>query len=64
MQSGKTIAEPLERTGLFPPMPTQIVGIGERSGRLGEMMEQRQGVFEEQREQPEGGDDARRRCRW
>lgn len=50
VQSGKTIAEPLERTGLFPPMLTQIVGIGERSGRLGEMMERAAGVFEERSE--------------
>lgn len=50
VQAGKTIAEPLERTGLFPPMLTQIVGIGERSGKLGEMMERAATVFEERSE--------------
>lgn len=36
--SGKTIAEPLERTGLFPALLIQIVGLGERSGRLPELL--------------------------
>ncbi|MBL8991212.1 MAG: type II secretion system F family protein [Phycisphaerae bacterium] len=38
--AGKTIAEPLERTGLFPPLLVQIVSLGERSGRLSELLTQ------------------------
>ena len=32
--AGKTIADPMERAGLFPPLLVQIVSLGERSGRL------------------------------
>jgi len=45
--AGKTIAEPMERTGYFPPLLTQIMGVGERSGRLPQMLAQAAGVFEE-----------------
>lgn len=38
--AGKTIAEPLERTGHFPPLLVQIVSLGERSGRLAELLTQ------------------------
>lgn len=50
VQAGKTIAEPLERTGLFPPMLTQIIGVGERSGKLPEMLDRAAVVFEERTE--------------
>ncbi len=36
--AGKTIAEPMERAGLFPALLVQIVGLGERSGRLPELL--------------------------
>jgi len=36
--AGKTIAEPLERAGIFPALLVQIVGLGERSGRLPELL--------------------------
>jgi type II secretory pathway component PulF len=48
--SGKTIAEPMERSGYFPPLLTQIVGVGERSGRLPQMLGQAAGVFEDRTE--------------
>lgn len=35
---GKSLAEPLERSGLFPPLLIQVVGLGERSGRLESML--------------------------
>lgn len=35
---GKSLAEPLERCGLFPPLLVQVVGLGERSGRLENML--------------------------
>lgn len=36
--TGQSLAEPLERSGLFPPLLVQIVNIGERSGRLETML--------------------------
>lgn len=51
VQAGRTIAEPLERTGLFPPLLVQIVGLGEQTGRLGEVLDQAATAFEDQTEQ-------------
>jgi type II secretory pathway component PulF len=48
---GKTIADPMERSGYFPPMLVQIVNLGERSGRLEELLEQAAGAFEDKTEQ-------------
>ena len=48
--SGKTISDELERSGYFPPLLTQIVGLGERSGRLHQMLHQAANVFEERTE--------------
>jgi general secretion pathway protein F len=31
--SGKSLADPMERSGLFPPLLVQVVNLGERSGR-------------------------------
>lgn len=50
VSSGKTIAEPMERSGYFPPLLTQIVGVGERSGRLPQMLGQAATVFEDRTE--------------
>lgn len=36
--AGKSLAEPLERCGLFPPLLIQVVSLGERSGRLESML--------------------------
>jgi type II secretory pathway component PulF len=36
--SGAALAEPLERSGLFPPLLIQVVNLGERSGRLEVML--------------------------
>lgn len=44
---GKTIAEPLEQTGLFPPLLVQIVSLGERSGKLPELLNQAAGALDE-----------------
>jgi len=35
---GKSLADPLERSGLFPPLLVQVVNLGERSGRLESML--------------------------
>jgi len=48
---GRTIAEPLEATGFFPPLLVQIVGMGERTGRLDELLAQAADAFEEKTEQ-------------
>ncbi len=47
---GKTIADPMEESGYFPPMLVQIVNLGERSGRLDEMLTQAAGAFEDRTE--------------
>jgi type II secretory pathway component PulF len=44
---GKTIADPMERSGYFPPLLVQIVGVGERSGRLPQMLNQAANAFED-----------------
>jgi len=35
---GETIAGPLKESGVFPPMVTQMIGIGEQTGALDEML--------------------------
>lgn len=47
VSGGKTIGEPMERSGYFPPLLTQVIGLGERSGRLGQVINQAAGAFEE-----------------
>ncbi|HBS28215.1 MAG TPA: hypothetical protein DEB06_01910 [Phycisphaerales bacterium] len=49
--AGRTIAEPLERSGWFPPLMVQIVALGEQTGRLDEMLTQAADAFEEKTEQ-------------
>ncbi len=36
--TGSALADPLERSGLFPPLLVQVVNLGERSGRLEQML--------------------------
>jgi type II secretory pathway component PulF len=38
VSSGKPLADPLERSGLFPPLLVQVVNLGERSGKLEDML--------------------------
>ncbi|NOG55768.1 MAG: hypothetical protein HND57_15815 [Planctomycetes bacterium] len=40
VRSGKSIADPMEKSGYFPPLLIQIIGLGERSGRLDTMLTQ------------------------
>ncbi|MCI0675193.1 MAG: type II secretion system F family protein, partial [Phycisphaerales bacterium] len=44
--SGKSLADPLERSGLFPPLLVQVVNLGERSGRLESMLLHAAGAFD------------------
>ena len=38
ISQGETIAVPLKASGVFPPMVTQMIGIGEQTGALDEML--------------------------
>ncbi len=39
LREGESIATPLRRSGVFPPIVTHMIAIGERSGQLEEMLE-------------------------
>lgn len=39
IREGESIAEPLKRSGAFPPMVTHMIAVGERSGQLEAMLE-------------------------
>ncbi|HXV14694.1 MAG TPA: type II secretion system F family protein [Candidatus Krumholzibacteria bacterium] len=39
ISQGNTIAEPLRASGVFPPMVTQMIAVGEQTGALDEMLE-------------------------
>jgi general secretion pathway protein F len=39
IREGESIAEPLRRSGEFPPMVTHMIAVGERSGQLEQMLE-------------------------
>ena len=51
VSGGHTIAEPLDRSGMFPPLLVQLVAMGERTGKLDELLMQASDAFEEQTEQ-------------
>lgn len=38
IREGESIAEPLKRSGRFPPMVTHMIAVGERSGQLEQML--------------------------
>ncbi len=46
--SGASLADPLEQSGLFPPLLIQVVNLGERSGRLEYMLLHAAGAFDRQ----------------
>jgi type IV pilus assembly protein PilC len=39
ISEGNTIAEPLKNCGVFPPMVVQMIGVGEQTGALDEMLD-------------------------
>jgi len=45
---GKTLVEPMRRVGVFPPMVTQIVSVGEQTGELDQMLEKVSVYYEEE----------------
>ena len=46
--TGQSLADPLERSGFFPPLLVQVVNLGERSGRLESMLMHAAGAFDRQ----------------
>ncbi len=45
---GENIAEPLTRSGVFPPMVTRMIGVGEQTGELEKMLSKIADFYEEQ----------------
>jgi type IV pilus assembly protein PilC len=39
ISQGNTIADPLKKSGVFPPMVTSMIAVGEQTGALDEMLE-------------------------
>jgi type IV pilus assembly protein PilC len=48
ISEGKTIAAPLEESGVFPPMVCQMVAVGESAGSLDSMLEKIADFYEEE----------------
>jgi len=48
VEEGKTLVEPLKKIGIFPPMVTQMVGVGEQTGELDQMLEKLADYYEEE----------------
>jgi general secretion pathway protein F len=46
IREGESIAEPLKRSGRFPPMVTHMIAVGERSGQLEQMLENVSNAYE------------------
>ncbi|MBL8602577.1 MAG: type II secretion system inner membrane protein GspF [Myxococcales bacterium] len=46
IKEGESIAEPLKRSGRFPPIVTQMIAIGEKSGELEPMLEAIAGSYD------------------
>jgi type IV pilus assembly protein PilC len=45
---GETITQPLKETGVFPPMVTQMVSVGEKTGGLDDMLNKIADFYEEE----------------
>lgn len=48
IREGESIAQPLQRSGEFPPMVTHMIATGERSGQLEEMLENISASYQQQ----------------
>ena len=48
IEAGKSIAKPLEATGVFPPMVTQMIGVGEETGALDTMLSKIADFYEDE----------------
>ena len=48
IEQGRTIVDPLKETGVFPPMVTQMIGVGEQTGALDAMLSKVAEFFEDE----------------
>ncbi len=48
IREGENIAEPLSRSGVFPPMVTRMIGVGEQTGELEKMLSKIADFYEDQ----------------
>ncbi len=48
IQQGSSVSEPLEQSGVFPPMVTHMISVGEETGDIPEMMDKVAAFFEEE----------------
>ena len=48
ISEGKTIAEPLEQSGVFPPMVCQMIGVGEQTGAMDAMLNKVADFYDEE----------------
>ena len=48
VEEGSDIASPLLETGIFPPMVVQMIGVGEQSGAMDEMLQKIADFYEEE----------------
>ena len=55
IREGQSVAEPLRRSGLFPPLLTRMIAVGERSGDLEPMLERVADAYEQEVESSLGG---------
>ena len=48
VEEGKTLADPLGQTKVFPPMVVQMIGVGEQTGALDQMLSKIADFYEEE----------------
>ncbi|MEW6358851.1 MAG: type II secretion system F family protein [Planctomycetota bacterium] len=48
VRQGETLAEPLSKSGIFPPMVTRMISVGERSGALEQLLEKISEFYDQQ----------------
>ncbi len=48
VEEGRALVEPLKRSPIFPPMVTQIIGVGEQTGQLDQMLEKLADYYEDE----------------
>ncbi len=48
VREGRPLAEPLSRTDIFPPMVSQMIAVGEQTGKLSTMLDEVAHYYEEQ----------------
>jgi len=48
IQEGRSIASPLEESGVFPPMVTHMISVGEETGNLPDLLNRIANFYEEE----------------